>query len=384
MKRIIKIKYIDIKAPSFPESVNEGTVATWHKKPGDKISRYEIIVEVETDKVLLEVVSPAEGILKDIKIPVGKTCKSEQLLGIIVDNKEDISPSARKMMANNSIDVKAIIGTGKGGRILKEDVQRSLKEDVQRSLKEDVQRSLKEDVQRSLKEVGEKRVPMSRLRQTMAKRIVKAQKNAALLTTYNEVDMSNIIEIRVQYRELFKEIHGTKLGLMGFFVKACTVALKRFNKVNAFIDAKEIVYHNYQDIGIAVSTNRGLVVPILRNTDSMEIVDIEKLIMDFRQRGINGKLSIKEITGGTFTISNGGVFGSLFSTPIINPPQTAILGMHKIQKRPVVLNGEIVIRPMMYLALSYDHRILDGKDAVQFLNLVKELLENPIRFILNI
>ncbi|CEI59037.1 Dihydrolipoyllysine-residue succinyltransferase component of 2-oxoglutarate dehydrogenase complex [Candidatus Portiera aleyrodidarum] len=360
--------------------------------------------------------SPAEGILKDIKIPVGKTCKSEQLLGIIVDNKEDISPSARKMMANNSIDVKAIIGTGKGGRILKEDVQRSLKEDVQRSLKEDVQRSLKEDVQRSLKEdvqrslkedvqrslkedvqrslkedvqrslkeVGEKRVPMSRLRQTMAKRIVKAQKNAALLTTYNEVDMSNIIEIRVQYRELFKEIHGTKLGLMGFFVKACTVALKRFNKVNAFIDAKEIVYHNYQDIGIAVSTNRGLVVPILRNTDSMEIVDIEKLIMDFRQRGINGKLSIKEITGGTFTISNGGVFGSLFSTPIINPPQTAILGMHKIQKRPVVLNGEIVIRPMMYLALSYDHRILDGKDAVQFLNLVKELLENPIRFILNI
>lgn len=225
---------------------------------------------------------------------------------------------------------------------------------------------------------------MSRLRQTIANRIVKAQKKAAMLTTYNEVDMSNIIEIRVQYRELFKEIHGNKLGLMGFFVKACTVALKRFNKVNAFIDAKEIVYHNYQDIGIAVSTNRGLVVPILRNTDSMEIVDIEKLIMDFRQRGINGKLSIKEITGGTFTISNGGVFGSLFSTPIINPPQTAILGMHKIQKRPVVLNGEIVIRPMMYLALSYDHRILDGVDAVKFLNLVKELLENPIRFILNI
>lgn len=311
---------------------------------------------------MLEVVAPAEGILKDIKMPVGKTCKSEQLLGIIVVvDKEDISsPSARKMMANNSIDVKAILGTGKGGCILKEDVQRSINE------------------------VGEKRVPMSRLRQTMANRIVKAQKNTAMLTTFNEVDMSNIIEIRVQYRELFKEIHGTKLGLMGFFVKACTVALQRFNKVNAFIDAKEIVYHNYQDIGIAVSTNRGLVVPILRNTDSMEIVDIEKLIMDLRQRGVNGKLSIKEITGGTFTISNGGVFGSLFSTPIINPPQTAILGMHKIQKRTVVVNGEIVIRPMMYLALSYDHRLLDGKDAVQFLNLVKELLENPIRFILNI
>ncbi|CAA3704550.1 Dihydrolipoyllysine-residue succinyltransferase component of 2-oxoglutarate dehydrogenase complex [Candidatus Portiera aleyrodidarum] len=338
--------------------------------------------------------SPFEGILKEIKIQEGKPCKSEQLLGIIVvvdkgfngsevkkkvgqkikieteaeaevkaKVKEDIySPSVRKMMASKNIDVKAKAAlSGTGGGCL-----------------------LKEDVLRSIKEVGEKRVPLSRLRQTMAKRIVKAQKKAAMLTTFNEIDMNHIIEIRAQYRELFKKIHGTKLGLMGFFVKACTVALKHFKKVNAFIDAKEIIYHNYQDIGIAVSTKRGLVVPILRNTDSIKIEEIEKQIMDFRQRGINGKLTIKELTGGTFTITNGGIFGSLFSTPIINPPQTAILGMHKIQKRPVVLNGEIVIRPMMYLALSYDHRILDGKDAVQFLNLIKELLENPIRFILNI
>lgn len=354
-------------------------------------------------------VSPAEGFLKDIKIPVGKKCKSEQLLGIIVAHKEEgfygsassiikqqknckqeqeveesekqdlekfykkkveveelYSPSVRK--DKTSIDVKAFVETG---------TLQAQRERVS-IINEDVQHRIKTN------EVGEKRVPLSRLRQTIAKRIVKAQKKAAMLTTYNEVDMSNILEIRTQYRELFEKKHGTKLGLMGFFVKACTVALKQFKKVNAFIDAKEIVYHNYQDIGIAVSTNRGLVVPILRNTDSIKIEEIEKKIMDFRQRGVNGKLSIKEITGGTFTISNGGVFGSLFSTPIINPPQTAILGMHKIQKRPVVLNGEIVIRPMMYLALSYDHRLIDGKDAVQFLNFVKELLEQPIRFLLNL
>ncbi|WP_416352724.1 2-oxoglutarate dehydrogenase complex dihydrolipoyllysine-residue succinyltransferase [Candidatus Portiera aleyrodidarum] len=400
---------MEIKAPRFPESVNEGTVATWHKKPGDKISPYELIVEVETDKVLLEVVSPTEGFLQIIKIPVGKKCKSEQLLGIIVAQKEEgFYSSGSSSTSTNIKQQKLCKKEQKVDESEKQELKQFYKQaiELEESYSPEVRKAKtsidvenlfengtvqdkrvnirKENVKYSINEIGVKRVQLSRLRQTITKRIVKAQKNAAMLTTYNEVDMGNILEIRTKYRELFEKKHGTKLGLMGFFVKACTVALKQFKKVNAVIDDKEIVYHNYQDIGIAVSTNRGLVVPILRHTDSIKIEEIEKKIMDFRKRGVDGKLSIKELTGGTFTISNGGVFGSLFSTPIINPPQTAILGMHKIQNRPVVLKGEIVIRPMMYLALSYDHRLIDGKDAVNFLFFVKELLEQPIRFILNI
>ncbi|AUI73010.1 2-oxoglutarate dehydrogenase [Candidatus Portiera aleyrodidarum] len=358
---------------------------------------------------MLEVVSPTEGFLQNIKIPVGKKCKSEQLLGIIVAQKEEgFYSSGSSSTSTNIKQQKLCKKEQKVDESEKQELKQFYKQaiELEESYSPEVRKAKtsidvenlfengtvkekrvnirKENVKYSINEIGVKRVQLSRLRQTITKRIVKAQKNAAMLTTYNEVDMGNILEIRTKYRELFEKKHGTKLGLMGFFVKACTVALKQFKKVNAVIDDKEIVYHNYQDIGIAVSTNRGLVVPILRHTDSIKIEEIEKKIMDFRKRGVDGKLSIKELTGGTFTISNGGVFGSLFSTPIINPPQTAILGMHKIQNRPVVLKGEIVIRPMMYLALSYDHRLIDGKDAVNFLFFVKELLEQPIRFILNI
>jgi len=408
----------EIKAPTFPESIQEGTVASWNKQVGEAVKRDEVLAEIETDKVVLEVVAPADGALAEIKAEEGSQVESEAVLATFSegagggagpevgegkaaasadDGASDekvgdkiLAPAARKLVAEHDLDVNAIEGTGKGGRIHKEDVQRALKE-----------ASDKKTAKSSAKPAGgaqaaaaaapavegerpEKRVPMSRLRQTIAKRLVQAQQTAAMLTTYNEVDMGAVMDLRAQYKDTFLKAHDTKLGFMGFFVKAASEALKRFPDVNASIDGTDIVYHGYQDIGVAVSTDRGLVVPVLRDTDSMKIADVEKSIVDFGKRARDGKLGIDEMQGGTFTITNGGIFGSLMSTPIINPPQTAILGMHKIQERPMAVNGKVEIRPMMYLAVSYDHRMIDGKDAVQFLVTIKELLEDPARLLLDI
>ena len=397
---------IDIKAPTFPESVAEGSVATWHKQPGEAISRDEILVDIETDKVVLEVPAPVDGVLEEILAQEGETVVSEQLLARIKEGAvaaapaakaeteaaptaatEEaevvgdlrVAPAARKLAAEKGLDLASIKGSGKGGLITKEDVMNAPSAPAAKSAAAPVQ------VNVAPGERIEKRVPMSRMRQTIAKRLVHAQQTAAMLTTYNEVDMKPIMEMRKQYKDLFEKRHdGVRLGFMSFFVKAATEALKRFPDVNASIDGTDIVYHGYQDIGVAVSTARGLMVPVLRDCDSMNLADIEGTIADFGKRGREGKIGIDDLQGGTFTITNGGVFGSLMSTPIINPPQTAILGMHKIQERPMAINGEVVIRPMMYLALSYDHRMIDGKDAVQFLVTIKELLEDPARILLDV
>ncbi|MCL7930963.1 2-oxoglutarate dehydrogenase complex dihydrolipoyllysine-residue succinyltransferase [Halomonas llamarensis] len=408
----------EVKAPTFPESVQEGTVATWHKKVGAAVKRDEVLADIETDKVVLEVVAPADGALAEIKVEEGSQVASEQVLAIFgegagsdsgsgddstphkAESSADdgsgdekvgdkiLAPAARKMIAEHDLDVAKIEGTGKDGRILKEDVQKAVKAGSAKKAsggaaapKSAASAATAPAVEG---ERPEKRVPMSRLRQTIAKRLVEAQQTAAMLTTYNEVDMTAVMELRAQYKDTFLKAHDTKLGFMGFFVKAASEALKRFPDVNASIDGKDIVYHGYQDIGVAVSTPRGLVVPVLRDTDSMKIADVEKTIVDFGKRARDGKLGIDEMQGGTFTITNGGIFGSLMSTPIINPPQTAILGMHKIQERPMAVNGKVEIRPMMYLAVSYDHRMIDGKDAVQFLVTMKELLEDPARLLLDV
>ncbi|MYL22564.1 2-oxoglutarate dehydrogenase complex dihydrolipoyllysine-residue succinyltransferase [Vreelandella massiliensis] len=408
-------KQHEVKAPTFPESVQEGTVSTWHKKVGEAVKRDEVLADIETDKVVLEVVAPADGALTDIKAEEGSQVASEEVLAIFSegagsdagttadaepaasadDGASDekigdkiLAPAARKLVAEHDLDVNAIEGTGKGGRILKEDVQRAVKEgSAKKAAKPAAGGSTQAAATAAPAVEGErpeKRVPMSRLRQTIAKRLVQAQQTAAMLTTYNEVDMGAVMDLRAQYKDTFLKAHDTKLGFMGFFVKAASEALKRFPDVNASIDGTDIVYHGYQDIGVAVSTDRGLVVPVLRDTDSMKIADVEKTIVDFGKRARDGKLGIDEMQGGTFTITNGGIFGSLMSTPIINPPQTAILGMHKIQERPMAVNGKVEIRPMMYLAVSYDHRMIDGKDAVQFLVTIKELLEDPARLLLDV
>ncbi|MFP4137174.1 MAG: 2-oxoglutarate dehydrogenase complex dihydrolipoyllysine-residue succinyltransferase [Halomonas sp.] len=404
----------EVKAPTFPESIQEGTVASWNKQVGEAVKRDEVLAEIETDKVVLEVVAPADGALAEIKAEEGSQVTSEQVLAIFAegaggeaataadveppasadDGASDekvgdkiLAPAARKLVAEHDLDVSRIEGTGKGGRILKEDVQRAIKEgSASKAAKPASPAGAKAAAAAPAfeGERPEKRVPMSRLRQTIAKRLVQAQQTAAMLTTYNEVDMGAVMDLRAQYKDAFVKAHDTKLGFMGFFVKAASEALKRFPDVNASIDGSDIVYHGYQDIGVAVSTDRGLVVPVLRDTDSMKIADVEKGIVDFGKRARDGKLGIDEMQGGTFTITNGGIFGSLMSTPILNPPQTAILGMHKIQERPMAVKGKVEIRPMMYLALSYDHRMIDGKDAVQFLVTIKELLEDPARLLLDI
>ncbi|WP_445619051.1 2-oxoglutarate dehydrogenase complex dihydrolipoyllysine-residue succinyltransferase [Kushneria sp. Sum13] len=417
---------VDVKAPSFPESVQEGTVASWNKKVGDPVKRDEVLAEIETDKVVLEVVAPSDGALTEILADEGSQVTSEQVLarfgegsgdaaGASAESRGDdsqaesgdanaeqdekvgdkvLAPAARKLVAEHDLDVNRIEGTGKGGRILKEDVQKAINAGSAKkgggnkqstSGSSGVSQKAAAPATAAIQgERPEKRVPMSRLRQTIAKRLVQAQQTAAMLTTYNEVDMSAVMALRSQYKDDFQKAHDVKLGFMGFFVKAATEALKRFPDVNASIDGTDIVYHGYQDIGVAVSTPRGLVVPVLRDTDSMKLADVEKNIGDFGKRGRDGKLGIEDMQGGTFTITNGGTFGSLLSTPIINPPQTAILGMHKIQERPMAINGKVEIRPMMYLALSYDHRMIDGKDAVQFLVAIKSLLEDPARFLLDV
>lgn len=389
---------IEIKAPTLPESVPDGTIATWYKQVGDSVTRDELLVDIETDKVVIEVVSPTDGVLQEILKETGDTIVSNQAIGTVAAGEvtavaptaapaaESVaaptvsasatsapaSPAAKKMIAENNVDAAAIAGTGKAGRITKEDVASALTGPATAPMAVSNGRL-------------EERVPMSRLRAKVAERLLHASQSTAMLTTFNEVNMAPVMEIRNRYKQEFEKAHdGVRLGFMSFFVRACTEALKRYPAVNASLDGADIVYHGYQDIGVAVSSPRGLVVPVLRNSDNMSLAHIEKGIRDFGEKARDGKLAIEDMTGGTFTISNGGVFGSLLSTPILNPPQTAILGMHKIQERPMAVNGEVVVLPMMYLALSYDHRMIDGKEAVQFLVTVKDLLEDPTRLLLEI
>ena len=401
---------IKIKAPTFPESVADGTIANWVKKEGDNVSQDDVIAEIETDKVVLEVIAQSDGTISKIIKDEGEIVQSAEIIGEFDesgesskakektnDNVEDkkepekktktkpvknkqstnkIGPAAKKIIAEENIDSDDIKPSGKGNRITKADVINHLDTENQ---EENIftNTSINEDR-------PEKRVPMSRLRSTIAKRLVSVKQETAMLTTFNEVDMMPIKELRSKYGSEFEKEHGVKLGFMGFFVIAAVQALKKFPVVNASIDGDDIVYHGFQDIGVAVSTERGLVVPIIKDADTKSLPEIEKSILEYSDKARNGKLSIDEMQGGTFTISNGGIFGSLLSTPILNAPQTAILGMHAIQDRPVAINGEVVIRPMMYLAMSYDHRLLDGKEAVTFLVSIKEQLESPERLLLNL
>jgi len=405
---------IEIKAPTLPESVPDGTIATWHKQAGDAVKRDELLVDIETDKVVIEVVSPADGVLKEIVKNSGDTIVSNELIGRVeegaaaapaksaqqsaeqpagksaeksepaaADSADEplLSPAAKKIAEENGVDIDRVKGTGKGGRVTKEDILAYIaapKSAPAASAGEALR------VDQSSGRV-EERVPMSRLRAKVAERLLQASQSTAMLTTFNEVDMAPIMSLRNRYKDLFEKSHdGVRLGFMSFFVRASVEALKRFPAVNASIDGSDIVYHGYQDIGVAVSSPRGLVVPVLRNADHMSLAQVESQIREYGKKAQDGKLSIDEMTGGTFTISNGGVFGSLLSTPILNPPQTAILGMHKIQERPMAVDGKVEIRPMMYLALSYDHRMIDGKEAVQFLVTIKDLLEDPARILLEI
>jgi 2-oxoglutarate dehydrogenase E2 component (dihydrolipoamide succinyltransferase) len=398
---------IEIKAPQFPESVEEGSIATWHKQVGEAVSRDELIVDIETDKTVLEVVAAEDGVLTEIMKQEGDIVLSQELIGKIeagavasapakqaeataapaAESQADAvlaaNPAAKKLAEENNIDLASVKGTGKDGRILKEDVQNAMV--APKAAAPAAAAPAKAAAPALTGERVEKRVPMTRLRATIAKRLLDAQHNAAMLTTFNEVNMGPLMDLRKQYKDLFEKTHnGTRLGFMGFFVKAAAEALKRFPAVNASIDGNDIVYHGYYDIGVAVSTERGLVVPVLRDCDRMSIAEVEGGIKDYAVAAKDGKLAIEDMTGGTFTITNGGVFGSLLSTPILNPPQTAILGMHKIQERPMAVNGQVVIQPMMYLALSYDHRMIDGKDAVQFLVAIKDMLEDPARMLLDV
>ncbi|MBN6773533.1 2-oxoglutarate dehydrogenase complex dihydrolipoyllysine-residue succinyltransferase [Pseudomonas granadensis] len=400
---------IEIKAPSFPESVADGTVATWHKKPGEAVKRDDLIVDIETDKVVLEVLAEADGVLGAIVAEEGATVLSNQVLGSIeeggaaaaapaataaaapaaADGEDDpiAAPAARKLAEENGINIASVAGTGKGGRVTKEDVVAAVaakKAAPAAAPAKAAAPSAAAPVFAAGDRV-EKRVPMTRVRATVAKRLVEAQSNMAMLTTFNEVDMTEVMALRSKYKDLFEKSHnGVRLGFMSFFVKAATEALKRFPAVNASIDGGDIVYHGYADIGVAVSSDRGLVVPVLRNAELMSLAEIEGGIATFGKKARDGKLSMDEMTGGTFTITNGGTFGSMMSTPIVNPPQAAILGMHNIIQRPMAINGQVVIRPMMYLALSYDHRLIDGKEAVTFLVTIKNLLEDPARLLLDI
>jgi 2-oxoglutarate dehydrogenase E2 component (dihydrolipoamide succinyltransferase) len=405
---------IEIKAPTLPESVPDGTIANWYKNVGDTVTRDELLVDIETDKVVIEVVSPTDGTLKEILMAAGETIVSNQAIGSVLANdgkqaavadtaapevesqpatQEEassseaeamISPAAKKLIDENNLDAASITGSGKAGRITKEDILKKLESGVAPQAPVNTPTA---PANIGVSEEGrlEERVPMSRLRAKVAERLLHASQSTAMLTTFNEVNMKPVMDIRNRYKEEFEKAHdGTRLGFMSFFVRACTEALKRYPAVNASLDGDDVVYHGYQDIGVAVSSPRGLVVPVLRNVDSMGLAQVEKQIRQFGLKAKDGKLAIEDMLGGTFTISNGGVFGSLLSTPILNPPQTAILGMHKIQERPMAVSGEVVVLPMMYLALSYDHRMIDGKEAVQFLVTVKDLLEDPTRLLLEI
>lgn len=392
---------IEVKVPVLPESVADATVAAWHKKVGDKVTRDENLLDLETDKVVLEVPAPADGVLSEILFQMGDTVTSGQLLakiteGAVVPAKEEhepieqnnedksTSPVVRRMLAEHDLQPGQIQGSGKEGRVTKEDVLTYIASNREKSTSAAEAKKEQISVPVAMGAREERRVPMTRLRAKIAERLLEAQHNAAMLTTFNEVNLKAVMDLRAQYKDSFEKRHGAKLGFMSFFTKAVVASLKRFPAVNASIDGQDIIYHGYYDVGIAVSTERGLVVPVIRDADQMSMAEIELAINDAATKARQGKLSLEEMQGGTFTITNGGVFGSLLATPIINPPQTGILGMHKIQDRPVVEHGEIVIRPMMYVALSYDHRLIDGKDSVQFLVSVKELLEDPARLLLNI
>ncbi|MCL9685246.1 2-oxoglutarate dehydrogenase complex dihydrolipoyllysine-residue succinyltransferase [Legionella maioricensis] len=399
---------IEVKVPVLPESVADATIAAWHKKVGDKVTRDENLVDLETDKVVLEVPAPADGVLSEILFQVGDTVNSGQLLAKITEGasaassspakeekaaaKEPVSasedkstsPVVRRMLAENDLQPGQIQGTGKEGRITKEDVISYIESNREKSAKPADTKKDQPVVATPMGAREERRVPMTRLRAKIAERLLQAQHNAAMLTTFNEVNLKAVMDMRAQYKDSFEKKHGVKLGFMSFFTKAVVESLKRFPAVNASIDGQDVVYHGFYDIGIAVSTERGLVVPVIRDADQMSMAEIELAINDAAAKARSGKLSMEEMQGGTFTITNGGVFGSLLATPIINPPQTGILGMHKIEDRPVAEKGQVVIRPMMYVALSYDHRLIDGKDSVQFLVSVKELLEDPARLLLNV
>ncbi len=415
---------MDIKAPTFPESITEGTVAQWHKQPGEPVNRDDLLADIETDKVVIEVVAPDNGTLTRIIKAEGDTVESEEVIGefaagaeaqaAVADDADQAddpepaeisgdssaSPAARKLALESGVDIDAVVGSGRDGRVTKEDVAKALAQmpappatpsDIppaeQAAAPAVVPTTTAAPISgmEAMGERVERRVPMTRLRASVAKRLVEAQHNAAMLTTFNEVDMSPVMALRKTYQEQFQQTHnGTRLGFMSFFVRATVEALKRFPAVNASIDGNDIVYHGYYDIGVAVSTDRGLVVPVVREADALSLAQIEDQINSYGSKARDGKLSLEDMAGGTFTISNGGIFGSLMSTPILNPPQTGVLGMHKIQDRPVVVDGEMVVRPMMYLALSYDHRLIDGREAVQFLVAVKGMIEDPARILLEL
>ena len=402
---------IEVKVPQLPESVADATLVSWHKSAGDRVSRDENLVDLETDKVVLEVPSPADGILKEIRIADGATVTSGQVLAILeagpaaaeapkapapAAGEPDaeagkaagkLSPAVRRLVEEHDIDPASLKGSGRDGRITKGDVVDYLEKHPAGGDAEKAAPAREAGSEAAAPVTGareERRVPMTRMRARIAERLVDAQATAAMLTSFNEVDLGAVMDIRKRYRDGFEKKHGVRIGFMSFFVKAAIEGLKKFPVVNASVEGSDIVYHDYYDVGVAVSTDRGLVVPILRNAELMSYADVERSIGDFAGRAREGKITVDELTGGTFTITNGGVFGSLMSTPIINPLQSAILGMHKIQERPMVVDGEIRIRPMMYIALTYDHRIIDGREAVQFLVTVKECLEDPARLLIGV
>jgi 2-oxoglutarate dehydrogenase E2 component (dihydrolipoamide succinyltransferase) len=395
---------IEVRVPQLPESVADATLVAWHKQPGEAVSRDENLVDLETDKVVLEVPAPTGGVIKELKVANGATVTSGQLLAILEEgaagavvakqaavvaakpaSKSDVDksgPAARRMVEENKLDASQIAASGKDGRVTKGDVIQHIAKPAAAPA---AAKSAAKPV--ALAPAGarsEQRVPMTRLRARVAERLIQAQATAAMLTTFNEVDLTAINEIRARYKDKFEKSHGVKLGFMSFFVKAAIEALRRFPAVNASLDGTDIVYHEFYDIGVAVSTDRGLMVPVLRNAENMSFSEIESSVGSYAARARDGSITMEDLTGGTFTITNGGVFGSLMSTPILNPPQVAILGMHKIQERPMVVNGQIVIRPMMYLALTYDHRIVDGRESVQFLVAIKDALEDPARLLLQL
>jgi 2-oxoglutarate dehydrogenase E2 component (dihydrolipoamide succinyltransferase) len=414
---------IEVRVPQLPESVADATLVAWHKQPGDSVSRDENLVDLETDKVVLEVPAPAAGVLAEIKLKDGTRVTSGQLLALIEDSAAipgasapaimasaagattaakdaakpataaaapapgadtgvKLSPAARRVAEENKLDPKALVGSGRDGRVSKSDVVNFLASKEAAPIASAASAPLPAPSTRGVR--TEQRVPMTRLRARIAERMVQAQATQALLTSFNEVDLHAVNELRSRYKDSFEKQHGVKLGFMSFFTKACVEALKKFPSVNASVEGNDIVYHEYFDIGVAVSTDRGLIVPVLRDADQLTFADIEKSIGNFASRARAGSITMEELTGGTFTITNGGVFGSLLSTPIVNAPQSAILGMHKIQERPVAVDGQVVIRPMMYVALTYDHRIIDGREAVQFLVTVKQCLEDPARMVLGV
>ncbi|MCQ9537599.1 2-oxoglutarate dehydrogenase complex dihydrolipoyllysine-residue succinyltransferase [Klebsiella pneumoniae] len=405
---------VDILVPDLPESVADATVATWHKKPGDAVVRDEVLVEIETDKVVLEVPASADGILDAVLEDEGATVLSRQILGRLREgnsagkessekadakastpaqrqqasleeqNNDALSPAIRRLLAKHNLDPAAIKGTGVGGRLTREDVEKHLAKAPAPAEAKAPAAAPAAAPAPQLGHRSEKRVPMTRLRKRVAERLLEAKNSTAMLTTFNEVNMKPIMDLRKQYGEAFEKRHGIRLGFMSFYVKAVVEALKRYPEVNASIDGDDVVYHNYFDVSMAVSTPRGLVTPVLRDVDLLGMADIEKNIKELAVKGRDGKLTVDDLTGGNFTITNGGVFGSLMSTPIINPPQSAILGMHAIKDRPMAVNGKVEILPMMYLALSYDHRLIDGRESVGFLVAIKELLEDPTRLLLDV